>query len=307
MIVRLGYVAISLAVNATTSSPYTYSEYLKNNDLNKLDTVIKSNLINLEKIIDYNIRNNINFYRLSSKLIPLATKDEIEFDYITPYRLFYNKIGNKIKDNHIRVDFHPDQFTVLNSTNSQIVNNTIKTLKYHYNLLDALKIKNKLMIIHVGSSVLGKKNSITRFINNFKKLPSYLQKSIAIENDDKIFNIEDCIQISKELNIPIVLDYHHYNCNKSILDIPTIFDSWKNIIPKIHFSSPKNIREFRNHNDYINCDDFIAFINIIKDFGKDVDIMLEAKAKDDAMFRLIRELKYKTNYKFIDDTTFEVK
>ena len=43
MIVRLGYVAISLAVNATTSSPYTYSEYLKNNDLNKLDTVIKSN------------------------------------------------------------------------------------------------------------------------------------------------------------------------------------------------------------------------------------------------------------------------
>ena len=209
MIVRLGYVAISLAVNATTSSPYTYSEYLKNNDLNKLDTVIKSNLINLEKIIDYNIRNNIHFYRLSSKLIPLATKDEIEFDYITPYRLFYNKIGNKIKDNHIRVDFHPDQFTVLNSTNSQIVNNTIKTLKYHYNLLDALKIKNKLMIIHVGSSVLGKKNSITRFINNFKKLPSYLQKSIAIENDDKIFNIEDCIQISKELNIPIVLDYHH--------------------------------------------------------------------------------------------------
>ena len=199
MIVRLGYVAISLAVNATTSSPYTYSEYLKNNDLNKLDTVIKSNLINLEKIIDYNIRNNIHFYRLSSKLIPLATKDEIEFDYITPYRLFYTNIGNKIKVNHIRVDFHPDQFTVLNSTNSQIVNNTIKTLKYHYNLLDALKIKNKLMIIHVGSSVLGKKNSITRFINNFKKLPSYLQKSIAIENDDKIFNIEDCKKKSKEL------------------------------------------------------------------------------------------------------------
>ena len=34
--------------------------------------------------------------------------------------------------------------------------------------------------------------------------------------------------------------------------------------------------------------------------------MLEAKAKDEALFKLIRELKYKTNYKFIDETSFEV-
>lgn len=33
--------------------------------------------------------------------------------------------------------------------------------------------------------------------------------------------------------------------------------------------------------------------------------MLEAKAKDDALFRLIRELKYKTNYTFIDETTIK--
>ena len=34
--------------------------------------------------------------------------------------------------------------------------------------------------------------------------------------------------------------------------------------------------------------------------------MIEAKSKDEALFRLIRELKYKTNYKFINDTNFEV-
>ena len=34
--------------------------------------------------------------------------------------------------------------------------------------------------------------------------------------------------------------------------------------------------------------------------------MIEAKAKDEALFRLVRELKYKTNYTFIDDTSFEV-
>ena len=32
--------------------------------------------------------------------------------------------------------------------------------------------------------------------------------------------------------------------------------------------------------------------------------MLEAKAKDDAVSRLVRCLKYETNYKFLDETTF---
>ena len=34
--------------------------------------------------------------------------------------------------------------------------------------------------------------------------------------------------------------------------------------------------------------------------------MLEAKAKDYALTKLIRKLKYKTNYKFIDESTFIV-
>ena len=64
----------------------------------------------------------------------------------------------------------------------------------------------------------------------------------------------------------------------------------------------KNKKDFRAHNDYINSDDFISFI---KSINRDIDIMLEAKAKDDALFRLIRELKYKTNYTFIDETTIK--
>ena len=55
-----------------------------------------------------------------------------------------------------------------------------------------------------------------------------------------------------------------------------------------------------------NSNDFIKFINIIKKYNTDIDIMLECKAKDEAMFKLIRQLKYKTNYYFINETTFEV-
>lgn len=305
MKIRLGYACITNCLDSTSSSPYTYGEYLKYGDMEKLDRVIVSNLKSLEEIIYYNIKNNIHFYRMSSKIIPLATKDDVKFNYTTKYKKYYNRISKIINDNNLRVDFHPDQFCVLNSTNKDVVKNSIDILDYHYKLLNMMKIKDKVLILHVGSNVLGKNNSIKRFVNNFNKLPDYLKKCIVIENDDKVFNVSDTLKISDMINVPIVLDYHHYKCNKSDIDIERIFKTW-NIKPKLHFSSPKNKKDFRSHSDYINSNDFIEFIELIKKYNTDVDIMLEAKMKDEALFRLVRELKYKTNYNFIDDTSFEI-
>lgn len=308
MKIRLGYACISTTLDSITpSTNYTYTSYLKDENPNsKLDDVILSNLEALENLIDYNLRNNIHFFRLSSKLVPLATMKEVSFDYLEKYKHIYNRIGEKIKKNHMRVDFHPDQFCVLNSTKKEVIFNTIEILKYHYNLLEALNINPKILVLHIGSSVFGKEKSIKRFIYQFHKLPNYLKNSIVIENDDKIFTIEDCVNIHKDLNIPIVLDYHHHFCNPSNISFETVFSTWKNIRPKVHFSTPKSKlkKEFRSHNDYINSDDFINFLEQIKSLPFDIDIMIEAKKKDEALFRLIRELKYKTNYQFIDETSF---
>ena len=306
MKVRLGYACITNCINDSSSSPYTYSEYLKDGDIDKLDRVIISNLKSLNNIIDYNIKNNIHFYRISSKIIPLATKDDVKFDYTNKYKSYYDTIGKKISDSKMRVDFHPDQFCVLNSVKSDVVSNSVKILEYHYNLLNMLNVNDKILILHVGSSTFAKENSISRFINNFNKLPIYLRKCIAIENDDKVFNVNDVLRISKVTSIPIVLDYHHHLCNKSDFSFVDIFNSWGNSRVKVHFSSPKNKRDYRSHNEYINGDDFINFIEILKKYDRDIDIMLEAKGKDDSLFRLVRYIKYKTDYEFIDDTTFLV-
>ena len=198
---RLGYACLTKTLdNVTSSSSLSYTNYLKNeNKLQKLDEVIISNLEDLEKIIDYNIANDIHFYRLSSKIIPLATHKDVEFDYIDKYQDFYDRIGEKIKKSNMRVDFHPDQFCVLNSTNKDVVENSFRILEYHYNILEALKIEDKVIILHVGSNVFGKKQSIARFINNFEKLPLHIKECIVIENDDKVFNILDCLEISKKI------------------------------------------------------------------------------------------------------------
>lgn len=312
MKVRLGYVALSKALDdITTSSTITYTNYInKNYNTSKLLEITKNNLDSLYEIIRYNVKNNFHFYRLTSKLVPLATHDKVNFDYITPFLDKYKKIGKLINDNNIRVDTHPDQYAVLNSMDSKIVKNTVKILEYHYKIMEALGIKDKIIILHVGSSACGKKASITRFINNFNKLPDHIKKCITVENDDKVYNIKDVLELCHKINVPMVLDYHHFICNNEKEDIndylKEIIDTWCEKLPKMHFSSPKSKlkKEFRSHSDYINKECFIEFINILKKQDKDIDIMLEAKAKDDAISRLVRCLKYETNYKFVNETTF---
>ncbi len=296
----------------TPSHTITYTNYLKEEQKEeKLDYLINCNLDSLEQILRYNIKNNIHFYRLTSKLIPLVTHKDVSFDYITPYINKYELIGVLLKKYDIRMDTHPDQFTVLNSTNKEVLENTNRILEYHYRILKAFKIDIPIIILHVGSSVFGKKKAIERFIYNFRQLPKYIQECIVLENDDKVYQVEDVLYICRILNIPMVLDYHHYVCNhNNDLDeyLKDILGTWNNIRPKIHFSSPKsnNKKDFRSHHDYIDVDSFITFIEILKKYNIDVDIMIEAKAKDEALFRLVRQLKYKTDYYFIDDTTFIV-
>ena len=143
MLVRLGYVAISTAIDVTSSSPYTYSEYLNKCNIDKLDDVIKSNLLGLEEILKYNVKNNIHFYRMSSKIIPLATKDDVKFNYTTKYEKYYNRISKIINDNNLRVDFHPDQFCVLNSTNKDVVKNSIDIFSFWNKLSKEMRIQTE--------------------------------------------------------------------------------------------------------------------------------------------------------------------
>lgn len=308
MKIRLGYVAISLTLNITSSKSITYTYYNKLNEKDKsqkLDTIIKQNLQNLKQILKYNHKNKIFFYRMSHKLIPLATHPQVNFDYITPYKKEYEEIGKLIKKYNIRLDAHPDQFCVLNSQNKIVVQNTIQSLNYIKNIFEAMQINSKI-ILHVGGAYDNKEKAIKTFKANFKKLDKNLQKMIILENDDKTYNAKEVLEICEELNIPMCLDYHHYKCNnegeKIEKYLQRIINTWKNETPKMHFSSPKNKKEFRSHSDYINEDDFIHFLNILKPYNTNIDIMLECKAKDEALFRLIRQIKYKTNLKITNQT-----
>lgn len=320
MRIRLGYVAISkkLGKKVTSSSTVTFTNYnkiiLPSKKLEKLQTVAASNLADLSKIIKYNIENNIHFYRITSALIPLVTHPEVGY---WGHREFLKKdfeyVGNLINKFNMRVDTHPDEFNVINSINPKVVENTKINLLRQAEWFEDFKYDLGKMVIHIGGATNGKEAGLERFITNFATFPKEVKSKIIIENDDKTYTAQETLYLCNKLNLPMVLDIHHHNCNNANDNIynliPKIFETWNNekLPPKIHFSSPKNGQIDRKHADFINPHDFINFLENIKSFNTDVDIMLECKEKDLALFKLASDIKeLKPEYKWVDESSFIV-
>lgn len=324
MKIRLGYVAISnvLGKKVTSSSNVTFTNYKKilseEKRLEKLRTVALSNLVALQDIIKYNIKNDIHFYRITSALIPLVTHPEVGYwGHREILKKDFEYVGQLIKESNMRVDTHPDEFNVINSSNPRVVENTIINLTRQVEWFEDMNYKDGKMVMHVGGATGGKEAAIARFIENFNKFPENIKSKLIIENDDKTYTARETLMLCKTLNIPMVLDIHHHNCNNNgdeITDIlGDILSTWdkETLPPKMHFSSPKDINLIdkvdKKHADFINPIDFINFIEVLKKFNKDIDIMLECKEKDVALFKLSNDIRnINPNYRWIDKTTFMI-
>ena len=318
MQIRIGYVSIALNVpGVTTSSSVTYANYCKLSTLerkhDKLKKATLSNLNALNTILEYNIKKDIHFYRITSALIPLATHPDILWNYRSIFKKDFEAIGRILFASGIRADTHPDQFNVINSIRPEVVISTIDNLWFHAHLFEDMQYPHGKMVIHVGSSVGGKAESLERFRVNFLKIPVQISEKIILENDDKTFTASEVLKLCKELSMPMVLDVHHHVCNnegEKIEElIKDIFSTWKGEYypPKIHFSSPKNGEKDRSHSDYINAKDFIKFVDNISFVDQDFDVMLEAKMKDLALYKLVEDIKeLKPEWHFKDSSTLIV-
>lgn len=319
MKVRLGYVSISnkLGKKVTSSSTVTFKSFSKiigdNNKLEKLKSVLASNISDLEKILKYNIDNNIHFYRITSKLIPLVTHPEVGYyGHREMFKKDFHYIGKLIKDSNMRIDTHPDQFNVINSIKDEVVNSTITNLNSHKEFFEDINYPYGKMVIHIGGATGSKEEGIKRFINNFNKISKGISSLLILENDDKTYNVKEVLNICNSVKVPMVLDVHHHNCNNEGEDIEEylerVFNTWQNehFPPKIHFSSPREFENDRKHSDFINPEEFNAFINKARNLNKDFDVMLECKEKDIALYKLVEDLKeINPLLKWIDNSTFE--
>ncbi|MEK4650134.1 UV DNA damage repair endonuclease UvsE [Niallia sp. FSL W8-0954] len=316
MKIRFGYVANALGLwDASPSKALTFSRYSalpKQEATEKLLAVTAQNLKNTKRILYYNAANEIPLYRLSSSLVPLATHPDVDWDFITPFQEQWRELGQLVKQFKLRVSFHPNQFTLFTSPREEVTINAIKDMTFHYKMLEAMDaLDTSLINIHIGGAYGDKDTSLQRFQQNIQQLPMVIKNQMTLENDDKTYNVRETLITCEQENIPMILDYHHHMANKEDIDLALylerIFKTWKNhrMVPKVHISSPKSTLAFRSHADFVSFDFVLPFLKMAKNLNQDFDIMIEAKQKNLAMFKLIEDITSIRGVKRISGGTIE--
>ena len=306
MQINLGYVGNPPTLLDIYSHNLTFKEFSKHDNDKRIDLLterIKLNFKNFKKVLKYNYNNKIKFYRMTHTMFPLLTHPNVSIDYKEVFKDDFKRLKETISKYNIRIDTHPDEFCLLTSEKISVTLNSIEILKFHLSIFKLLGINGKC-VLHIGSSKPTKEEALDRFKINYNKLPEELKSLIILENDDKTYTVTDTLTLCEELNIPMVLDYHHFICNHEKNEridklLPRIIKTWENtnLNPKMHFSCSLNSKQKRNHSTYLNYNSFIKFLKLLKPLNTDIDVMLEAKGKDEALFRLVRQLKFYKDFK----------
>ena len=296
----MGYACINMNLSKSKPRVTTNRSMIKRTFTEKglpyASELTLQNCKDLLTILKWNNDNGFDFFRMSSDIIPWASEYNIcdlpDYDEI---KSVLKECGDFATDNNIRITKHPGPFNVLTSPHPHVVDNCIKDLSIHGEVMDMMGLSrtpyNKINI-HIGGVYGDKKSAMERFCKNFERLPELVKSRLTVENDDKatMYSVKDLFYgVYAVIGIPIVFDYHHHRFNDGGLTeegaLKVAISTWGDIKPVVHYSESRNIEQEDDkirpqaHSDYV--------YDYIDTYGNEVDIMVEAKAKELAV------LKYK--------------
>lgn len=268
--------------------------------IKELKRRILLNLEDLYKMLVWNENNGIRVFRLSSELFQHKTNPKVpdyDYDFAVDH---LKKIGEYAREKRHRLTFHPGQYNQLAAINPKVYKHTLEDLQYHAEVLDLMGLgKDSVMVIHGGGTFEDKKGTKKAWAENYCILPDNIQNRLVLENCEYSYSIEDCLDINHFCGVPIVFDTHHHECYKIIhpeeqfLDtreyIPLILETWEasGIKPKFHVSEQGNGR-IGKHSDFVETiPEYL--LEIPEKYGVEIDIMIEAKAKEQSIKHLYKK------------------
>ncbi len=301
---RIGYCCISLGINEGLKKK---DHIIVNRGMVKrtFDTkglpyvseLIIKNLKDTLRVLEYNVKNGIFIYRMSSDSFPWLS--EYEFNDLPKINIIKNllfDIGKYIKNNNMRCGFHPGPYLVLASENQSVVEKTIKELNKHAELMDMMELDQTTFYpinIHINTTQPTRQLAAERFCKNFERLSESCKKRLVVENDDgqNQYSVKMLYDwVYQVIGIPITFDQHHFNYGPQDQTMEEALrlahSTWKTRA-LTHMSSPKTLEDTSGkntaHADYIYEE--------IKTFGLDFDTEIEAKAKDFAVFKYRKQFQ----------------
>lgn len=299
---RIGYPCINIELQSTQGI-YTNRHMIKRTfeaQRSTLEGVAKLSLANVQdliKIIQWNERTGIKFFRISSNMFPWMS--EYELTDLPNWKMISANLrlaGKLATDYNQRLEFHPGPFNVLASLTPSTVNKTIKDINQHAQIFDEMGLNpthwNQINI-HVNTTQGGKEECAKRFIENFQRLSDSAKSRLVVENDDKPsqYSVKDLYELlHTKIGIPITFDSHHHKfCsgNMSHEDAARLAAStWPEGIPAgFHFASTINHESpdqmARAHAEWIYDE--------VTDYDTGAWIMCECKAKERAIISYLKE------------------
>lgn len=294
---NIGYACINLTMGkeVTTNRTMTNATFQRRG-LPYVSELALKNAKDIIKILKWNVDNGIHFFRLSSTIIPWA--DRIDIEQLPAYKGIVTALkeaGDFAKSHNMRINSHPGPFVVLTSPKEDVVTNAIKDLEMHGKIFDLMGLSHTTynnINIHCNGVYGDKISAMDRFCENFQKLSHSVKSRLTVENDDKasMYSVKDLMYVHNKIGIPIVFDYHHHQfCTGGLSEeeaLKLARTTWPDgITQEVHYSESKALHEGSNdkpqaHSDYIN-----KLPNV---YGCDIDIMVEAKAKDKAILPFIK-------------------
>ncbi len=276
---------------------------IEEDGIDALKEKILQNLKDTLYLMDWNESHGIKVFRLSSELFPHKSNKKVEsYDFEFAKELL-KEIGDKSRQLHQRLTFHPGQYNVIGTPTRESFIQTIRDLSYHAEVLDLMGMdQNSVLVIHGGGVYKDKPTTIERWCSQFMEMPEFVRRRVVLENCEKNFSIEDCLLVSERLNIPVVFDTHHYDCYNKLHPseklkqpgeyIKSILNTWKrrNIKPKFHVSE-QGSGKCGHHSDFVETiPDYL--LEIPTKYNTHIDIMIEAKMKEQAIMKLYKKYPF---------------
>jgi UV DNA damage endonuclease len=249
-----------------------------------------ANAKDLDKIIDWNILNGFNFFRITSGLAPWKSEyNWTDLKDLDDIKMYLHSAGVKAKTHNLRITSHPGPFNVLTSPHQHVVDNCVNDLTMHGDVFDMMGLTrtpyNKINI-HIGGAYGDKPASMERFCKNFNLLPESVKSRLTVETDDKasMYSVKELYNgVYNVIGVPIVFDYHHHKfCDGGLGEqeaLELAISTWpEGITPATHYSESRREEQgddtirVQAHSDYI--------YDKIDTYGNDIDIMVEAKRKE---------------------------
>lgn len=291
----IGYASKTLAVPAARMLSVT--QRLATPE--RLTEVIGHNLEALDATLDYNARQGIRLFRISSDVIPFGSSPVNTLDWTHDFAYHLAALGAKARQNNMRLSMHPGQYTVLNSPNDEVVARAQDDLVYHTAFLDALDLDaTAKIVLHVGGAYGDKAAALDRFASAYNRLPETVKRRVVLENDDRLFTARDVLSLCETAKAPMVFDTLHHELNHEpdappwpvLLDAAAATWSTEDGMQKIHYAQQAPDRRAGSHSDTIAIAPFLTFYQQLEKRrgGELPDIMLEVKDKNISAVKCIR-------------------